>query len=71
MDLGKRGWVIPKASCPEQSGNHPYGARLVATIQINTPKGRSQPIATVWLVRFNENTARFITAFPAHSNQKP
>ena len=47
-------------------GNHPYGDRFVATIQIDTPKGRSQPIATIWLVQFNEDIARFITAIPVH-----
>jgi hypothetical protein len=48
------------------SGNHPYGDRLIATIEINTPKGRSRPITTIWLVRFNEDIARFITAIPVH-----
>jgi len=50
----------------KSSGQHPYGDRLIATIQINTPKGRSRPITTIWLVPFDENIARFITAFPAH-----
>ena len=50
----------------QPNGNHPYGDRLVATIQINTPKGKSRPIATIWLVRFNEDMARFITAIPIH-----
>ncbi|MFM8295971.1 MAG: DUF6883 domain-containing protein [Microcystaceae cyanobacterium] len=54
----------------QPKGNHPYGTRLVATIQINTPKGRSRPIATIWLVRFNEDIARFITAIPIHLNFK-
>jgi hypothetical protein len=50
----------------QPSGNHPYGDRLIATIQINRLKGRSQPIATIWLVHFNEDMARFITAIPVH-----
>ena len=54
----------------QPSGNHPYGDRLVATIQINTPKGRSRPIATIWLVRFDEDIARFITAIPVRSNKQ-
>jgi hypothetical protein len=48
----------------EYGGVHPYGDRLTATVQIATPKGKSRPIMTIWLIRFNENVARFITAFP-------
>jgi hypothetical protein len=47
-------------------GNHPYGHRFVAIIEINTPLGRSQPIQTIWLIRFGETVARFITAIPFH-----
>jgi len=54
----------------QPEGDHPYGTRLVATIQINTPKGRSRSILTIWLVRFNENIARFITAIPIHLNKQ-
>lgn len=52
--------------CLQPEGSHPYGDRYVAIIEINTPVGRSRPILTVWLVRFGENIARFITAIPVH-----
>jgi len=50
-------------------GIHPYGNRLVAIIQINTPLGRSQPILTIWLVPFEAKIARFITAIPNHQKR--
>ena len=51
-------------------GKHPYGARYIASIQVNSPKGRSQAILTVWLVRFGEDIARLITAYPDRKGGK-
>jgi hypothetical protein len=50
----------------QSTGKHPYGDSYIASIQIDTPNGRSKPIKTVWLVRFGENIARFVTAVPEH-----
>ena len=54
----------------EPHGTHPYGNRYLASIKVNSPKGRSQPILTVWLVRFGEDLARLITAYPDRQGGK-
>ncbi len=51
-------------------GKHPYGDRYLASIRVESPKGRSQPILTVWLVRFGEDIARLITAYPDRKGGK-
>jgi len=51
-------------------GKHPYGDRYLASIQVDSPKGRSQAILTVWLVRFGEDTACLITAYPNRKGGK-
>ena len=51
-------------------GKHPYGDRYLASIQVDSPTGRSQAILTVWLVRFGEDIARLITAYPDRKGGK-
>jgi hypothetical protein len=41
-----------------------YGVRYRAYVQITGPSGLSRRIRTVWIVLFNENVARFVTAVP-------
>jgi len=53
----------------QRKEKHPYGERYIAIISINTPKGLSKLILTIWLVKFGENVARFITAIPANKNE--
>lgn len=42
----------------------PFGTRYVVEGTIETPSGRTPTIRSVWFTETNENTPRFITAYP-------
>jgi hypothetical protein len=46
-------------------GQNPYGERYQATISITAPSGITRSIETCWIVLFDEDIARFVTAYPA------
>ena len=41
-----------------------YGNLYRMVITLTTPAGSSRRIRTVWIVRFGEDVARFVTAYP-------
>jgi hypothetical protein len=41
-----------------------YGDRYRAYIRITGPNGLSRRIRTIWIILFNEDIARFVTAVP-------
>ncbi|MCL1466400.1 DUF6883 domain-containing protein [Argonema galeatum] len=41
-----------------------YGERFRAYVRITRPNGISRRIRTVWIILFNEDIARFVTAVP-------
>lgn len=47
---------------PERQNN--FGNLYRAYIRITGPSGLSRRIRTVWIIRFNEDIARFVTAIP-------
>jgi len=44
-----------------------YGERYQATLSITGPSGVTQQIRTGWIVLFNDEIARFVTAYPART----
>lgn len=48
----------------QPQGQNAYGDLYRAYIRVTGPSGLSRQIRTVWIVRFNEDTARFVTAVP-------
>lgn len=44
-----------------------YGRRYKAVVSVTGPSGASSQIRTVWIVRPDEDVARFVTAFPEKS----
>jgi len=48
----------------QPQGQNAYGKRYQATVLITAPSGIAKRIQTIWIVRFGENIARFVTAYP-------
>lgn len=48
----------------QPQGQNNFGKLYRAYAQITGPTGLSRRIRTVWIVRFEENIARFVTAVP-------
>jgi hypothetical protein len=46
-----------------------YGTKYVVLGDLNTPSGRTARILTVWIVNRAETTPRFVTAYPAASQE--
>jgi hypothetical protein len=44
--------------------NTPYGTKYVAEGDLVTPSGIGARICTVWILETEENTPRFVTAYP-------
>lgn len=51
-------------------GQNAYGERYQATISINVPSGISRRIQTIWIVLFDQDIARFVTAYPERLRRK-
>lgn len=45
-------------------GQNAYGALYRLIISLATPGGNIYSVRTVWIVRFDEDVARFVTAYP-------
>jgi len=45
-------------------GQNAYGERYQATISVTARSGITRHIRTVWIVLFDQNIARFVTAYP-------
>ena len=48
-----------------RTGQNDYGIRYEAIVSIAGPSGAVRQIRTGWIVLFGEDTARFVTAYPA------
>ena len=48
----------------QPQGQHPFGDLYRAYVRITGSSGLSRQIRTVWIVRFGEDVARFVTAVP-------
>lgn len=48
----------------QPQGQNAFGQLYRAYIRITDPSGLSRQIQTVWIVRFGEDVARFVTAVP-------
>ncbi|MGJ3253287.1 MAG: DUF6883 domain-containing protein [Elainellaceae cyanobacterium] len=49
----------------EPIGQNEYGDRYQAIVRIIGSNGISRYVTTIWIVIFEEDAARFVTAFPA------
>jgi hypothetical protein len=66
------GWRALAAALLTHAGEHevarvessPFGTRYVVEGTIKTPSGRTPNIRPVWFVENNQDTARFVTAYP-------
>jgi hypothetical protein len=48
----------------EADGQNAYGALYRLIVSLATPDGNLYRVRTVWIVRFGEEIARFVTAYP-------
>jgi hypothetical protein len=64
--------VLAKVSVDllQPQSQNDYGDRYQATILIEGPSGVSRLVKTVWIVLFDENVARFVTATPQKSRRQ-
>jgi hypothetical protein len=51
-------------------GQNAFGELYQASVTITGPSGKSFRIRTNWIVRFGEDLARFVTAFPERRRQQ-
>jgi hypothetical protein len=47
----------------------PFGRRYIVEGIIHTPDGRTPLVRTVWFVRTNDSTTRFVTAYPLNRRE--
>ncbi len=52
----------------QPQGQNAYGDLYRAYIQLTGPSGQTRRIRTVWIVRFGEEIARFVTAVPVRAS---
>lgn len=48
----------------EADGQNAYGTLYRLVIRLATPAGQVYRIRTIWIIRFDEKIARFVTAYP-------
>jgi len=53
----------------QSQGQDAYGERYKAVVSITGPTGLARQIRTIWIVRPNEDVARFVTAYPERSKK--
>lgn len=49
----------------QNAGENAFGTLFEAVVAITGPSGKSSMVRTIWIVHFGEDTARFVTAYPA------
>jgi hypothetical protein len=64
--------VLEKVSVDllQPQGQNDYGDRYQAVVLIEGPSGVSRLVKTVWIVLFDEDIARFVTATPQRSRRQ-
>jgi hypothetical protein len=64
--------VLAKVSVDllQPQGQNDYGDRYQAVVLIEGPSGVSRLVKTVWIVLFDEDVARFVTATPQRSRRQ-
>lgn len=64
--------ILPEVSLSllQIQGENNFGQIYRAYITITGPFGLSRRIRTVWIVKFNEEIARFVTAVPDSSGEQ-
>jgi hypothetical protein len=64
--------VLEKVSVDllQHQGQNDYGDRYQAVVLIEGPSGVSRWVKTVWIVLFDEDIARFVTATPQRSRRQ-
>jgi hypothetical protein len=55
----------------QSQGQNEYGDHYQASILIMGPSGVSRQVKTVWIVLFDEDVAKFVTATPQKSRRQP
>lgn len=55
----------------QPQGQNAYGERYQAIISLTAPSGITRRIQTIWIVLFDEDIARFITAYPERPRRQP
>lgn len=54
----------------EPLGANEFGERYAASIQITGANQITKAVRTIWIVRFNEDIARFVTAYPDRKSRR-
>ncbi len=57
--------TIAKTESVQEIKDSPYGTKYVIKGMLNTPKGTSAIVETVWIIETGERQPRFVTAYPA------
>ncbi len=62
--------AIAKTEPVQEIKHSPYGIKYVIERTLNTPKGTSAIVETVWIIERGEQQPRFVTAYPAHEPEE-
>jgi hypothetical protein len=54
----------------QPQGQNDYGDRYQAVVLVEGPSGEFRLVKTVWIVLFEENVAKFVTATPQRSRRQ-
>lgn len=49
----------------QNAGDNAFGTLFEAVIPMTGPSGQSSMVRTIWIVHSGDDTARFVTAYPA------
>ena len=63
--------ILQQASLDQLAvdGQNAYGTLYRLIIVLVTPAGNTYRVRTIWIVRFGEEVARFVTAYPEQRKQ--
>jgi len=64
-DLANGLLAIAQNAQVESSERSPYGTKYVMDGELETPNGDMIQVRTVWIIETNDDTPRFVTAYPA------
>lgn len=57
--------AIAKNTSVESSERSPYGTKYIVDGELETPNGDMIQVRTIWIIENDDDTPRFVTAYPA------
>lgn len=66
-NIGELEYAFRKIACTRKIINTiptPYGKKYVVNGKIQIPRGGGRNVKTIWIVEFNQQNPRFISAYP-------